>query len=41
MDRYEEVMKNESKAASVVCVEIEHIAAKEAMELVKQRGQVK
>lgn len=41
MDRYEEVMENESKAASVVCVEIEHIAAKEAMELVKQRGQVK
>ncbi len=38
MDRYEEVMNNDAKRASVICVDIEHISAKEALELVKERG---
>ena len=38
MDRYDEIMAKEAKAALIVCVDIEHISGKEAMELVKQRG---
>lgn len=38
MDRYDEIMAKEAKASLIVCVDIEHIAGKEAMELVKQRG---
>lgn len=38
MDRYDEVMAKEAKASLIVCVDIEHISGKEAMELVKQRG---
>ena len=37
MDRYDEIMAKEAKAALIVCVDIEHISGKEAMELVKQR----
>ncbi len=38
MDRYDEIMAKEAKAALIGCVDIEHISGKEAMELVKQRG---
>ena len=38
MDRYDEIMAKEAKAELIVCVDIEHISGKEAMELVKQRG---
>lgn len=37
MDRYDEIMAKEAHIAAIVCVEIEHVSAKEAMELVKQR----
>lgn len=37
LDRYDEVMSKDAPAALIVCIDIEHITGKEAMELVKQR----
>jgi hypothetical protein len=37
LDRYEELMEKEAKNTSVICIDIEHITGKEAIELAKQR----
>lgn len=37
LDRYDEIMEKEESAALMICIDIEHITGKEAMELVKQR----
>lgn len=37
LDRYDEVMSKDAPNALIVCIDIEHMTGKEAMELVKQR----
>lgn len=37
LDRYDEIMEKEEAAALIICIDIEHMTGKEAMELVKQR----